>query len=286
MDGILQNQLTTRGLAHLFIWILTSALWHGLYQFTSPSLAMSCASLGLLNLIFLSMPNCRQRIRLASAIYKDGFLILFKIDRFSNEMSALQDPSRATKNPGPIHSSGLQLFSSASVFYLHIYVVVRCIVAVACRRFRVTQRDDSSESSSSHFDDGVCAICMSGPQETPARPDCGHTFCYGCLSRWSRIKMECPMCSRRFASFLVFPKGQIDGEAAIRVHGPDFLVDDYPVIEMNLGVCSGWFWGLWHIYKSTCLFVLDLVAVFNWMPPLAFACHHSARAFQALATFI
>lgn len=98
--------------------------------------------------------------------------------------------------------------------------------------------------------------------------------------------MECPLCSRRFASFRVFAsKGQIQGNKGIRVQGPDFLVDDYPVMEMNLDVISGWFWGLWAIYKSTCLFVLDLVAAFNWMSPVAFACYHSVQAFRALATF-
>jgi len=97
--------------------------------------------------------------------------------------------------------------------------------------------------------------------------------------------MECPMCSRRFASFRVFPKGRIEGKASIRVHGPDFLIDDYPVVEMNTDVCSGWFWGMWAIHKSTCLFVVDLLAVFNWMAPFAFVCHHSVQAFQVVATF-
>jgi hypothetical protein len=289
MDCVIQIQLTTRGIANLFICVLTSALWHGLYQFTSPSLAMSCASLCLLNLIFFSMPNCRQTIRLASAVYKDGFLILFKLNRFANEIAALQDPSRSTKNPDPVISSELSfLFASANVFYLHVYVIVRYIIFIGCRRFRECDdnNNDSDVSCDSHFDDGVCAICMSGPQESPSRPDCGHTFCYGCLSRWSRIRMECPLCSRRFASFRVFAsKGQIQGNKGIRVQGPDFLVDDYPVMEMNLDVISGWFWGLWAIYKSTCLFVLDLVAVFNWMSPVTFACYHSVQAFRALATF-
>jgi hypothetical protein len=283
MNGIIETQLTTRGITNLFIWILTSALWHGLYQFSSPSLVMSSASLCLLNLIFLSIPNCRLKIRLASAAYSDGFLILLKINRFFNEISTLNDPSNLTNDSGSI-STKFHFLSNANVFYLHGYVVVRYIILTLCRRLRQDE-DENRNSPRSDFDDGVCPICMLGPQETPSRPDCGHTYCYECLSRWSRIRMECPMCSRRFNSFRVFPKGEIQGPA-LRVHGPDFLIDDYPMIEMNFNVCSGWFWGLWDILKSTFLFTIDLISVFNCIPPLAILYYHFTQAFQSLVTFM
>ena len=281
-DYIMKNQLTTGVMTNLAIGILTSALWHGIYQWSSPSLAMSCSSVCLLNLFFLSMPNCRLKIRSISAAYRDVFFLLFIINRIFTEVSHFQDRPNLTKN---VHLILIKhpvcLLSSVNVFYLHGFVIIRYVIWISCRRFL---NDDNLNLPRSNYDDGVCAICMLGPQEIPSSPDCGHTYCYECLSRWSRIRTECPMCTRRFTSFLVFPTEESAQHQAIRVYSPDFLIDDYPpTIEINFNAISGWFCGLMDILKSTGLFIINLWSVFNFIVCLAELFYYWTQAFRALS---
>uniref|UniRef100_L7M182 E3 ubiquitin-protein ligase Topors n=1 Tax=Rhipicephalus pulchellus TaxID=72859 RepID=L7M182_RHIPC len=47
-----------------------------------------------------------------------------------------------------------------------------------------------------------CAICLGPPENKSFTDSCFHTFCFSCLSEWSKVKAECPLCKQRFKSIV------------------------------------------------------------------------------------
>ena len=53
-----------------------------------------------------------------------------------------------------------------------------------------------------------CSICLD-TYVNQSRLECGHTFCFQCLSDWSKKKKACPCCRKEFATFHTFkPNGE------------------------------------------------------------------------------
>ena len=50
------------------------------------------------------------------------------------------------------------------------------------------------------YDDGRCAICLES-HVIKSKPECGHVFCFQCLVKWCRVKLECPTCKQPFTEF-------------------------------------------------------------------------------------
>ena len=55
--------------------------------------------------------------------------------------------------------------------------------------FRIGSFWDNNEES-------VCAICNKEKKETTYNDACRHSFCYGCILNWVRVKNICPICKR------------------------------------------------------------------------------------------
>ena len=53
-------------------------------------------------------------------------------------------------------------------------------------------------------EDLSCAICMSLLRD-PFVTDCGHTFCYGCISKHLQSKNSCPSCASYLTKDKVHP---------------------------------------------------------------------------------
>lgn len=71
-------------------------------------------------------------------------------------------------------------------------------------------------SQALNYDDGQCAICL-GPHADKSQLQCGHFFCYHCLTEWCKVKLECPTCKRPFTCIL-HNIGSTDGQ---QIHTPD-----------------------------------------------------------------
>ncbi|EEC12448.1 conserved hypothetical protein [Ixodes scapularis] len=61
------------------------------------------------------------------------------------------------------------------------------------------ERPSSRDSSSP---DNTCAICLGKPENKSFTDSCFHTFCFGCLAEWAKLKPECPLCKQRFKSII------------------------------------------------------------------------------------
>ncbi|KAL5288171.1 TOPORS family protein [Megaselia abdita] len=47
-----------------------------------------------------------------------------------------------------------------------------------------------------------CAICLSKCKDRCFTDSCLHQFCFKCLSEWSKVKAECPLCKQPFKSII------------------------------------------------------------------------------------
>ena len=45
-------------------------------------------------------------------------------------------------------------------------------------------------------EENICAICNKAKKEKTQNDACRHSFCYGCILKWVRIKNICPICKR------------------------------------------------------------------------------------------
>ncbi|CAN8004314.1 unnamed protein product [Ixodes hexagonus] len=61
------------------------------------------------------------------------------------------------------------------------------------------ERPSSRDSSSP---ENTCAICLGKPENKSFTDSCFHTFCFGCLAEWAKLKPECPLCKQRFKSII------------------------------------------------------------------------------------
>uniref|UniRef100_A0A131Y9F6 E3 ubiquitin-protein ligase Topors n=1 Tax=Ixodes ricinus TaxID=34613 RepID=A0A131Y9F6_IXORI len=72
-------------------------------------------------------------------------------------------------------------------------------------RSKLEPRDASPERPSSRDSsspDNTCAICLGKPENKSFTDSCFHTFCFGCLAEWAKLKPECPLCKQRFKSII------------------------------------------------------------------------------------
>lgn len=62
--------------------------------------------------------------------------------------------------------------------------------------------EDDGESCSNLSDDNEkkkkCLLCLS-PRSSPTLLECGHIFCWHCLTSWLQFRAECPTCRRTIA---------------------------------------------------------------------------------------
>uniref|UniRef100_A0A0A9YPP8 E3 ubiquitin-protein ligase Topors n=1 Tax=Lygus hesperus TaxID=30085 RepID=A0A0A9YPP8_LYGHE len=47
--------------------------------------------------------------------------------------------------------------------------------------------------------DVVCPICLGEITNKAVTDSCLHSFCFSCLSEWSKVKPECPLCKQKFS---------------------------------------------------------------------------------------
>ena len=83
----------------------------------------------------------------------------------------------------------------------------------------------SSSDSDSGDDSKSCAVCLEDMND-PTPLGCGHTFCFPCISSWSKVTNLCPLCKFRF-NFLTSKGGQEMAVADIDqiTHYPDMFAD-------------------------------------------------------------
>ena len=82
----------------------------------------------------------------------------------------------------------LQLHELKSIFLAHGEATY-CF----CKRITITQTADNLGNTVSN-----CAICANDPISSISMLNCGHKFCFGCISKWANILQSdsktCPLC--------------------------------------------------------------------------------------------
>ncbi|KAG8127624.1 hypothetical protein E2320_014518 [Naja naja] len=70
----------------------------------------------------------------------------------------------------------------------------------------------ASASWQDFLEEATCSICLDYFEDPVLIPDCGHNFCWGCLSRssgTSESEASCPQCRQTYAPRSVFPNRQL-----------------------------------------------------------------------------
>jgi hypothetical protein len=49
-----------------------------------------------------------------------------------------------------------------------------------------------------------CTLCLD-EMKNPAATNCGHVFCWSCISEWASAKSECPLCRQNIFLNQLYP---------------------------------------------------------------------------------
>ena len=81
----------------------------------------------------------------------------------------------------------------------------------------VPSSSSSSATSSSSTKKGLagCPICLRTYSDPVTLVKCTHTFCSGCIKRWFRIRMDCPLCKSCATDFIRSPAAWDEEEATV-----------------------------------------------------------------------